>query len=268
MRGNRLVSQVGKALLTANMAAVLRVLLHGPRGLRPRLRSAYEALDPFDSASPGHPSGIHDYFTIPEVHLPELIRQFVPIELDGGDDFVDGSLPWVDLTALLAIVCDRKPRSLLEIGTFCGCTTRILAQAMPESVIHTVDLPESFDPGEDTATIPKDDYHLIESRMVGKAFRNDPSIRNVVQHYGDTLTWDFTQATDATLYFIDGSHTYEYVRSDTEKCLAACRGRQATLLWHDCDVAHPGVATHLADMVQAGYPVKRIGWTHMAILDC
>ena len=95
----------------------------------------------------------------------------------------------------------------------------------------------------------------------------DPSITNVVQHFGDTADWDFGKAEGATLYLIDGAHTYEYARNDTQKAMAAARGRAATFLWHDCDRWHPDVARRVADMARAGHPVTRIAQTHLAIMD-
>jgi hypothetical protein len=165
------------------------------------------------------------------------------------------------------VLVDRAPRCMLEIGTFCGYTTRLLAMNMPTATIHTIDLPEDYDAGSDDVSIPKDDFHLIESRKVGSEYRSDPSITNVVQYFGDSATWDFRKAEDATFYFIDGSHTYEYARGDTEKALAASRGRAATLLWHDCDRGHPGVLSWLNEMLSLGHPVRRIAGTNLAIMD-
>jgi hypothetical protein len=180
---------------------------------------------------------------------------------------VEGSLPWEDAIALLAVLTDRAPHSVLEIGTFNGNTTRLIALNFPQATIHTVDLPEDFAAGTDTSTLPKDDFHLIAARKVGSAYRADPTITNVVQHFGNTAAWDFKQAEGATFFFIDGAHTYEYVRNDTEKALAASRGRRATLLWHDCDASHPGVTRWLGEMVARGDPVKRIRGTNLAIMD-
>ena len=89
----------------------------------------------------------------------------------------------------------------------------------------------------------------------------------MVQHFGDSADWDFGNAEGATFYLIDGAHTYEYVRSDTQKALAAARGREATLLWHDCDQWHPGIARWIGEMATAGHPVKRIAGTHLAVMD-
>jgi hypothetical protein len=268
MQAGRLVSKIGKGLLAANMAAVLRVAFHGSNTLPQRLNRAYRSIDPFDSGDPDCPAGIGYFHQIPEIQLHEVVDKFESVTLDGGYRFVDGALPWVDLVALLTVARARKPRTMLEIGTYFGYSTRSLALSLPDSVIHTIDLPVAFDAGEDKGPLPKDDFHLIKDRCVGKAFASDPSISNIVQHYGDTASWDFVLAGDAALFFIDGSHTYEYARNDTEKCLAVCKDRHATILWHDCNSGHPGVVRYLAELVQVGFPVKRISYTNMAILDC
>ncbi len=267
MQLKALASRIGKGMLAGNLATVLRWAMHGPETLDQRLTRAYHVIDPFDVGDPEFTTAMACYDAIPEAHLGEIVERFITINLDDTHRFVDGGMPWVDLFALLTIVHDRRPQTLLEIGTYFGYTTRSLARHFPETTIHTVDLPESFDLSQDAASIPKDDLHLIEKRRVGAAFRTDPSLRNIVQHFGDSATWDFQKAKGATLFFIDGSHTYEYVRNDTEKCLALCNDVQATILWHDCDKGHPGVLRYLAELVKAQFPIKRVGWTHLAILD-
>ena len=127
--------------------------------------------------------------------------------------------------ALLALLIDRNPQCVLEIGTFNGNTTRLMALNLPGTVFHTVDLPEDYNAASDSEKIQKDDFHLIARRKVGSAFHADPSITNVVQHFGDTASWDFRPAAEAAFFFIDGSHTYEYIRNDTRK---SCTPRAAT----------------------------------------
>ena len=198
---------------------------------------------------------------IPVVSLRELIQGRPIIRVDGTYNYCDGSLPWCDIVPLLSLLVDRKPRAVLEVGTFNGHTTRLMALNLPEATIHTVDLPETFDGG-----FEKDDFHLIAARNVGIEHRSDASIGNVRQHFGDTASWDFSTA-NATFFFIDGSHTYDYVRNDTERALAASRGRRATLLWHDCNIMHPDVTAWLIEMIQSGQPVRRIDESNLAILE-
>ena len=84
----------------------------------------------------------------------------------------------------------------------------------------------------------------------------------MTQHFGDTATYDFPVA---EFYFIDGAHTYEYARNDTEKALRSTGAK--TLMWHDSDAGHHGVTRWLAEMIRSGYPVRQIQDTNLAILD-
>ena len=200
-----------------------------------------------------------DMRKIPSVPLKEVLRSRPIIRVDGSYSYVDGSLPWYDLAALLSIVVDRLPKSVVEIGTLHGHTTRLLAIDLPNSQINTIDLPAN--PDLKHSLLPKDDFHLIRARRVGEEFLTDSSIKNVTQFLGDTATLQFPKA---ELFYIDGSHTYEYARNDSEKALAISEAK--TLIWHDCDSGHPGVTGWLREMVESGLPVKRINQTNLAVL--
>ena len=197
---------------------------------------------------------------IPRIALSEIVGRPM-VRIDGLYSHVDGSLPLCDLLALLSVLVSRSPQTVLEIGTFNGYTTRLMALNLPDAEIHTIDLPENFsDSGG--AGMPKDDWHLISARRVGSAYRADPSITSVKQHFGDTAKYVFPTA---EIFFIDGSHTYAYVRNDTEKALMSSATK--VLIWHDCDRNHPGVIRWLVEMVQTGYPVQHIEGTNLAILE-
>ena len=93
------------------------------------------------------------------------------------------------------------------------------ANVLPRAKIHTLDLPLDISSEErHKSKLLKDDFHLIGNRRVGEAFLSDPAIINVTQHFGDSATWDFAPVQGFNFVFIDGSHTYEYVRSDTIRC--------------------------------------------------
>jgi hypothetical protein len=196
---------------------------------------------------------------IPVVALSEIVGQPV-IRVIGSYSYVDGSLPWRDTLALLSVLVDRSPRSVLEIGTFDGHTTRLMAINLPDAEIHTIDLPEDF--SDINAGMPKDDWHLISSRRVGSQYRSDPSIKSVRQHFGDTATYDFPAV---EIFFIDGAHTYSYVRNDTEKALRSPGVK--TLIWHDSDQLHREVTQWLVEMIHSGYHVRQIEGTNLAILE-
>jgi hypothetical protein len=257
------MKQAMKRVMSLNLATFVRAARFGPKDAARRLSACYAAIAPFEGMNQAYDN---NYSSIPVVELQDIVRSRPIIRVDGLYSYVDGSLPWCDIIALLTILLDRRPESVLEIGTFHGHTTRLLALNLPESVIHTVDLPEDYGNDAGLSLLPKDDFHLIKQRRVGCAYKADSSIKNVVQHFGDTATWDFAQANGSTFFFIDGSHTYEYVRNDTEKVLKLAKELPATLVWHDCDPNHRGVTRWLAEMVSLKHPVKRIRGANLAIM--
>jgi hypothetical protein len=100
-------------------------------------------------------------------------------------NYEDGLLPVDKAKALLAILVAEQPGSVLEIGTYMGHTTRLKAENLPQTTIHTVDLPEEVRP-EPTMEAPglqRDDYHLIQRRVVGREFQGQPCASRIRQHF-------------------------------------------------------------------------------------
>ena len=106
---------------------------------------------------------------------------------------------------------------------------------------------------------------LVSGGPRGKRSLSDPAITNVTQHYGDSATWDFSPVQGLDFVFIDGSHTYQYVRSDTIRCAEAAAGR-ATFVWHDFDYCHYDVVRYLTELASAGLPVRHIEMTNLVFL--
>jgi hypothetical protein len=64
---------------------------------------------------------------------------------------------------------------------------------------------------------------------------------------GDSANFNFREAVGGkpvNLAFIDGSHSYTYVRNDTEKVLPTM-APGGIILWHDYDFRGPGVCQYL-----------------------
>jgi hypothetical protein len=201
---------------------------------------------------------------IPEISLGEILggrRASIRVTVQR---YEDGMLPSEQAYALLSVLVAEAPLRVLEIGTFMGHTTRQMAENLEAATIHTVDLPENFSAAVDAdGVLPKDDFHLIESRVVGREFKNTPYAARIVQHFGDTAQWDFREAGRPTFFFIDGSHTYEHCRHDSEQCYTLCEGR-GVFLWHDCDVTHPGVEKFVREWRTLGRDIRRIEGTPIA----
>ena len=175
-------------------------------------------------------------------------------------------LPSDQAMALLAILIAEAPNEVLEIGTYMGHTTRLMAENLESATIHTVDLPEAFshdNRAADPSSLVKDDFHLIARRVVGREYRTRAAAKRIRQHFADTATWDFREAGCPTFFFIDGSHTYEYCKNDSEKCFELCAGR-GVFLWHDCDKNHPGVRRLIREWRAEGRDIKVISDTSLA----
>lgn len=259
------VIRVGKGILSLSLASVIRTSLGGLKEGKESLGNTYRAVSPFSPLKEG--AGRKMLERIPVVSLESLGGMPDQITLDMRYVDVDGATPFRDLIAILALAKNQHPKAALEFGTYFGSTTANLALNLPDATIHTIDLPE--DSTEAASVIegrPVDDLHLIRGRKLGKSFRGTPLEQRIVQHQGDTATYDYSVIHDpVTVFLVDGSHTYDYARSDTLRCFALAQG-ESTFMWHDCDCHCLGVTTWLAEMIQAGLPVARVQDTSLACM--
>jgi len=248
-----------KRILRAALGANAAALPYLARG-KPR-RFAQACVRAFRAA---RDEPVRSTYDIPTISLGEVLGARRPRISFSMARHEDGMLPVDQLVALLAILVAEQPTEVLEIGTFMGHTTRQMAEALESATIHTVDLPESFSVGDQVdGALPKDDFHLIERRVVGREFKGLAIAGRIRQHFADTATWSFSEAGSATFYFIDGAHTYEYAKHDSEQCYELCGGR-GVFLWHDCDSTHPGVERLLTEWREMGRDVRRIAGTTLA----
>jgi hypothetical protein len=237
------------------LSAISRGIRSGPRELASASVAASVAAARLPSA---------DLRKIPAVPLDELLGSRKPLVRLPVQAYEDGMLPSDQALVLSSLLVAEGPKVVLEIGTFMGHTAKLMAMNLPESMIHTVDLPLDYSPNSDpVANLTKDDFHLIAARRVGREFLGTEYQPRIRQHFGDTAVWDFRQAEGATFFFIDGAHSYDYCKSDSEKCLSLSKGR-GVFLWHDCDDAHPGVLRMLCEWRALGRDVVRVEGTPLA----
>jgi hypothetical protein len=249
-------------LLGLNVASMIR----GWRfGFPEFIRSGFASLDVVHPREARDHKELQDQLqSIPVVDLGEILGAAkVAIKLN-VQKYDEGMLSSHEAIALLSILVVEQPKEVLEIGTFKGHTTRAMAENLPEAIVHTVDLPADFSPQQDSkGGPPKDDFHLISRRVVGCEFKGQAVERRVRQHFGDSAVIDFRQFGQPTFFFVDGSHTYEYCKQDTEKCFALCEGA-GTFFWHDCDIGHPGVVKFVSEWRSLGRNIVRIKGTALA----
>lgn len=126
--------------------------------------------------------------------------------------------------------------SIFEIGTFDGRTALNLAFSSPASCrIFTLDLKPEMSTEYD---LEKGERHMVEKTMSGarieKYRTTHPAVASRIQQlYGDSASFDFSPYYNAcSLIFVDGSHAYDYVLSDTREALKMVR-QGGSIIWHD-----------------------------------
>ena len=196
------------------------------------------------------------YRNYPEPRLPrqrvsEVLNAELPILLVEAAE-TDGNAPMLDLLVLVQLVRATNPKVLFEIGTFDGRTAlNLAANASPDARVYTLDLPPQ---GANDTNLPISggDVAISNRGHIAKRFENSRFSHQVQQLLGDSATFDFSPYHGKVDFvFVDGSHTYEYVRNDTEKALKLLRGGKGTILWHDYS-DQPGVTTYLNELHAKG----------------
>lgn len=149
------------------------------------------------------------------------------------DARVDGNVSAFELDVIAALVKSHRPGVLFEIGTFDGRTTLNMAANAPEgATVYTLDLPaESVD--ATAFALELNEHIFVRKPRSGARFADAPTPYTIVQLLGDSATFDFSPFFGRVDFmFIDGSHAYEYVRSDTLAALEMVRPG-GIIIWHD-----------------------------------
>lgn len=149
-------------------------------------------------------------------------------------EWVMGNVSIYELLVLVELLRVHRPLACFEIGTFDGRTTLNMAANTPEeTVIYTLDLPR--EQMNDTA-FPLDllDLNVVDKEISGARYRGRVWERKIRQLYGDSATFDYTPYEGKIDFiFIDGSHTYDYVVSDSLNAINLLRNGKGIILWHD-----------------------------------
>jgi methyltransferase family protein len=139
-------------------------------------------------------------------------------------------------------------RSVFEIGTFQGETAWLIAHNNPDVLVYTLDLPGLG--AARHAALEVTDPNYFDGWDRGARFRGTPEAARIVQLYGDSATFDYSpyrQRID--LVYIDASHSYSYVRSDTAAALNMLSER-GSIIWDDYTY-YPGIFAYLNELSPA-----------------
>lgn len=203
--------------------------------------------------------------TLPVVAPTSIVDESLPVILRQADA-VSGNVSTRELVFLAQLVRAREARRIFEIGTFDGRTTLALAANAPDdAMVHTLDLPA----GAATAMrIATRERVFVEKPVSGSRVHSTEVAGKVRQLFGDSATFDFGPY-PSELVFVDGSHEYEYVVSDSLNAMKMLGDRGGDIVWHDYSVW--GGVTQALNELQRSDPrfsgLRQVAGTTLAVLS-
>ena len=148
---------------------------------------------------------------------------------------------------------------VFEIGTFNGLTAWCLARNLPGATIDTLDLPVDQQPALPLAERDP----LNRSAQPERLYESLPSPGRVVQHWGDSATFDFSPwHRGCDLVYVDGAHSADYVSSDSHNAFEMI-AESGAIVWDDYWRHEPGVRSVLEK--QAGRDLHRVPGTRLVV---
>ena len=148
---------------------------------------------------------------------------------------VPGGVSDLETWVLGALAKDAQ--AIFEFGTATGKTTYLLARNAPAAA-RVITLTLKPDQASHDRRAAGDDpaaerAAAEESRFEAFYYSGTEVEPKIIQHFGDSKNFDAVPyAGQCDLVFVDGSHAYSYVKSDTEKARAMARPG-GVILWHD-----------------------------------
>jgi predicted O-methyltransferase YrrM len=151
---------------------------------------------------------------------------------------VGASITLTEAAALAALIKLSNAKRVFEFGTYKGVSTTQIALNLPEDgVVYTLDLPDDHPVYLE--------YTQLASESGMKMLVPADQMHKVKFLKADSAQFDtspYRQTMD--LVFVDGYHSYEYVKNDTEKAFEMLRPG-GIIAWHDCEPNRPEVVRYL-----------------------
>ena len=142
-----------------------------------------------------------------------------------------------DAEAWILAVLARRAKLMFEFGTCTGKTAYLWARnSAPEARVVTLTLaPDDVASYQRESTDDASDvqFAISESSHTDFLYSGSPAAQKVEQRFGDSKSFDISPWEGrCDLVFVDGSHAYSYVVSDSEKALRLV-APGGLVLWHD-----------------------------------
>ena len=166
---------------------------------------------------------------------PRIQTLFPPTEI--------GSITLVDQIVILCLLKILKPSVILEIGTYLGYTTSLLAINTSVAKIFSIDLPDDHNSHnlniDETQILvnPEVNDNFLRQKQASEGEKyleylrdSDKAKIKLIKH--DSTELDFPREIGTIDFaFIDGGHTEEIVASDTEGVFSCME--KGVIVWHD-----------------------------------
>lgn len=168
---------------------------------------------------------------LPLVKIEEIVPSNTVIAVSEFG-YVDGNSSLYELCVINSLVKKCQPNNILEIGTFDGRSALNMAfNTKGEGHVYTLDLPKA---GKANArfNLLDDEQQYIEKDERGSRINNSSSAKKIIQLFGDSASYNFNELPPINFIFIDGSHAYDYVMSDSLKCIEKIENG-GIIIWHD-----------------------------------
>lgn len=219
--------------LLSFIARITKIGLRNPRDLRHLFGMANEAALHIENPD-------SDVRIFPPVGYSSIVNDTCRFSVQTFPG-VGASVSLTEAAALAALIKLSNAKSVFEFGTYKGVSTTQLALNLPDDgVVYTLDLPEDHpvyisysklaSADGMRIVVPEDQAHKV------KYLKADSAEFDTTPYRG---TMD--------LVFVDGYHSYEYVKNDTEKGLEMLRPG-GIIAWHDCETGRPEVVRYLKSL--------------------
>ena len=155
-------------------------------------------------------------------------------------------------------------RTVFEIGTYRGEASWLLAHNLPALQVFTLDLPD-LESADSAALELTDRAEYFTHWERGVRYQGTPEANRITELRGDSARFDYSPYEGKMdLVYIDASHSYSYVKSDTEAALRMLAPR-GPIVWDDYTY-YPGLYAYLNELARrVERPVLHILDTRLAV---
>lgn len=186
-----------------------------------------------------------------ELPIASIFESIEDVQLPlGAINDETGHANHAEFLYVVAVARYRGARRIFEFGTCLGRTTFHLALASPDCRVFSLDLP--------------DDRGSYAGSETGAYFRGKPEAERITLLRCDSREFDIAPYRGSMDFiWVDGDHSYEMVKNDTEKAFELLAPGGA-ILWHDFAPKKVGLVRYFEELTQTR-PLFRIKGTSVLL---